>query len=183
MKIKEGVPEVLGSEYIPYHLLCKPHVVEYLDWSKLKVLSTVETKLILREKLESINPALQSFLRGEKSIAVCGIKSTLGLVSRDKSAASSTNQADLFDFILQCEKQVKHMALYHERRFTKLGFSAASIINALPYLQMLLNKSHLSNQHIEAIRLFLDSEFFLTELSVLAYFTHKVSLPLLYCVE
>ena len=48
---------------------------------------------------------------------------------------------------------------------------------------MLLNESHLSNQHIEAVCLFLDSEFFLTELSVLAYFTHKVSLPLLHSVQ
>ena len=31
--------------------------------------------------------------------------------------------------------------------------------------------------------MFLDSEFFITELSVLAFFTHKVSLPLLNFVE
>ena len=36
LKIEEGVPEVLGSEYIPYHLLCKSHVVEALDRSNLK---------------------------------------------------------------------------------------------------------------------------------------------------
>lgn len=75
------------------------------------------------------------------------------------------------------------MALYYERRFTKLGFSAASILNALPYLQMLLSESHLTNQHIEMVRLFLDCELFISELSVLAYFTHCISLPLLNCVE
>ena len=48
---------------------------------------------------------------------------------------------------------------------------------------MLLNESNLTNQHIEIVRMFLDSEFFITELSVLAYFTHKLSLSLLNFVE
>ena len=75
------------------------------------------------------------------------------------------------------------MARYHERSFTKLGYSAASIINALPYLKMFVKESPLSYQHIQAVSMFLDSELFKTELAVLAYFTHMVSLPLLYCVE
>ena len=48
---------------------------------------------------------------------------------------------------------------------------------------MLLNESHLSNQHIEIVRMFLDSEFLITELQVLAYFTHVVTLPFLYFVK
>ena len=115
-------------------------------------------------------------------MAVCGIKSILNLISHDKSA-SSTNQADLFDFVLQCENQVKHVSLYQECRFTKLGYSAASILDALPYLHMLLNESYLTNQHIEIVRMFLDSEFFITKLSVSAIFMHKVNLPLLTFVE
>ena len=75
------------------------------------------------------------------------------------------------------------MNLYNERRFTKLGYSAASILRALPNLRMLLNETHLSNQHVEIAPLFLDSEFFITELSVLAYFTRKVTLPFLFCEE
>ena len=46
-------------------------------------------------------------------MAVCGLKSILNLVSHYKSA-SSTNQADLFDFILQRENQGKYMSLYRE---------------------------------------------------------------------
>ena len=30
----------------------------------------------------------------------------------------------------------------------------------VPYLRILLNESHLTNQHIEIVRMFLDSEFF-----------------------
>ena len=48
---------------------------------------------------------------------------------------------------------------------------------------MVVGESHLSNQHIGIVRMFLDSEFFSTELSVLAYFTHKITLPFLYCIE
>ena len=85
----------------------------------------------------------------------------------DKSA-SSTNQADFVDFILQRENQVKHKSIYRDREFTKLGYSAASILSALPYLKVLLNETHLLNQHVEIARMFLDSKFFLTELTALA---------------
>ena len=53
----------------------------------------------------------------------------------------------------------------------------------VPYLRILLNESHLTNQHIEIVRMFLDSEFFINELSALAFYTHMVSLPLLNFVE
>ena len=48
---------------------------------------------------------------------------------------------------------MKHMSLYHERRFNKLGYSAASILQAFPLLQLL------------------------------AYFTKKITLPFLNCIE
>ena len=103
-------------------------------------------------------------------------------VSHDKSS-SSTNQAELFDHILQRENKVKHLSLYHERRFTKLGYSCASILDALPYIQMVLNETNLSNLHTEIVQLFLDSELLVTELICISNFTHKISLPLLYAVE
>ena len=45
--------------------------------------------------------------------------------------------------------------------------------------EMLINETHLSNQHVE---LMLDSEFLVTELEALFYFTHKVTLSLLHIV-
>ena len=131
--------------------------------------------------MERINPAVESFLRGKKSVAEAAITSILSFVSHDKSA-HSTNLADLFDFILQRENKVNSVAMYYERRFTKLGYSAASILQALPYLHMLLNETHLNNQHIEIVKMFLESEFMITELQVLAYFTHMITLPFLYFV-
>ena len=64
-----------------------------------------------------------------------------------------------------------------------MGHSAASILDSLLYLHMLLIKSHLSNQHIKIVHMFLDSEFSIKELAVLAYFTHKITLPFLYFDE
>ena len=47
---------------------------------------------------------------------------------------------------------------------------------------MLLDETHLSNLHTETSRLFIDCDFFLTELKALAHFSHSVTLPLLNCV-
>ena len=181
LHIGEGAAKTLQSNHVPLHLLCKSHPVEAFDRSNLAVLSNIENSLGFRKSLETLNPAVRSFLRG-KSVVECAINSILTLVSHDKSA-TSTNQADLFDHILEREGQVKHIAMYYERRFTKLGYSAASILEALPYLRMLLDETHLSNQHVEIVRMFLDSEFLITELQTLAYFTHTITLPFLYFVE
>ena len=180
-KIGEGTAEALQSAHVQYHLFCKSHTVEGFDRSNLSVLAK-KKELGFREKLQTINPAVKSFLRGKTTVVAAAITSILSLVSHDKSA-HSTNQADLFDYILQREGQVKHIAMYYERRFTKLGYSAAFILQLLPYLYMLLNESHLSNQHTEIVQMFLDPEFLITELQVPADFTHCVTLPFLYFVE
>ena len=48
---------------------------------------------------------------------------------------------------------------------------------------MLLNESHLRNQHNEIVRMFLNSKFLISKVQVLAYFTHTVTLPFLYFVK
>ena len=150
LKIGEEAAEILQFLYVPYHLLCKSHPVGEFDQSNLSVLASVENKLKFQEKLQTMNPPVKSFLRGKTSVVEVAIISILSLVSHDKSA-HSTNQANLFDYIVQREGQVKHIAMYYEHTFPKLGYSAASILQSLPYLCMLLNESHLSNQHIEII--------------------------------
>ena len=182
LHIEEGIASSLHSVHQPYHFLCKSHLVEALDRSNIAVLGELETELKFRQAIESWNPNVKSFLRGEKSVVLCAIKSILSFVSHDKSS-TPTNQADLFDYVLQREGKVKHLAMYRERRFTKLGYSCASILDALPFIEMVLNETHLSNQHTDIVRLFIESELVLTELKCLAYFTSKVSLPLLYAVE
>ena len=96
----------------------------------IEVLSEIEKELQLQERFEMLNPRVKSFLCGEKSVAN-GIESVLNFISHDKSA-SCANQANLFYFILQRENQVKHILLYQERRFTKLGYTPASILGTMP---------------------------------------------------
>ena len=125
------------------HLLCISHTVEAFDKSNLSVISGIEKKIDFCQSLEMMNAAVRSFLRG-KSVVECAINSILNLVSHSKSA-TSTNQAELFGHILEREGAVKHVSMYYERRFTKLGYSAASILEALPCLRMRLNETNLIN--------------------------------------
>lgn len=114
-----------------------------------------------------MNPAVKAFLCGSTSIIETAITSISSLVNHEKSTCS-TNQANLFDHIL-----IKHIAMYYECRFTKLGYSVPSILQSLLYLDMLLNHNNeLSNQYIDIVLMLLDSEFFSTELQLFEYFTH-----------
>ena len=100
LHIEEEIACQLNSDHVPLHTLCKAHMVEALDRSNIEVLGQLDKKVGFPEALESTNPAIKSFLRGEKAVAVSAIKSILKFVSHDKSATSS-NQADLFDYILE----------------------------------------------------------------------------------
>ena len=182
LKIEDLVAEKLGSKHIPYHLLCKSHVVEKLDASNLDVLAAFEERVKLRQCLEAINPALKPFFRGKKAVVVADIQAILKLVSYDKSGNSSS-LAEEFDVLIERECAVKHVSLYHERRFTKLGYAAASILQAFPLLQSLLEETWKSNLLVQACKIYLNCELFLTELQLLAYFTKKITLSFLNCVE
>ena len=61
----------------------------------------------LREKFESINPALKSFFRGKVAIVESGIIALLKLVVYNKSA-NSCSLADEFDYIVEREGKIKH---------------------------------------------------------------------------
>ena len=121
LHIEDGIAAAVGSTHIPIHLLCMAHTVEALDRSNINALANLEESLKFREALESITPGVMSFLRGEKSVVLCAIKSILNIVSHNNSS-SSTNQAELFDYVLQRENKVKHLSFYQEHRFTKLQY-------------------------------------------------------------
>ena len=182
LSVENLVAAKLESDHIPYHLLCNAHVVEKFDATNLEVLSGIEEKLKLRERLESINPALRPFFRGKKAIVLAGMNALLKLIAHDKSG-NTISLAEEFDILLELEGLVKHMTLYHERRFTKLGYCAASILSALPQLQQRLAETWKTNLLIEACRLYVNCELFVTELHLLAVFTKKVTLPFVNCVE
>ena len=61
--------------------------------------------------------------------------------------------------------------------------SAASLVEAYPILKLLVGEVVESNQLVEACKIYIPIEIFLTELEVLAYFTHHVTFPFLHLVE
>ena len=182
LKIEDGISESFGSTHKPLHLLCKPHTVEKLDACNLAVLAKFENMVKQRDVLESINPRLKSFFRGKKTTVEAGIEALLKLVAH-KHSGNTTSHADTFDHICEREGVVKRLFLYQQRRFTKLGKSAASLLEAYPILKMLVDEVTESNQLVEACRIYMASEIFRTELEVLAYFTHHVTFPFLHCIE
>ena len=119
LHIENGIATAFGSSHIPLHLLCKAHSIEALYRSNINVLPSFESSLYFREELESINPGVKSFLRVEKLVVLCAIKSILSFVSHDK-LSSSTNLAELFDYVPQKENEVKHLPLYKNDALTNL---------------------------------------------------------------
>ena len=113
LDIEKSIAKELKSNHVPYHFLCKAHTVEALDRSNINVLPNLEHALKFREALKSMNSGVKSFLHGEKSVVLCAINCILSFVSHDKSAAS-TNQTELFDYILCREGKIKHLSLYQE---------------------------------------------------------------------
>ena len=140
LKIEDFVAVKLGSKRKLYHLLCKSHIVEKLDASNIDVLAAFEERLKLQQCLEAINPALKPFFRRKKAVVVAGIQVILKLVSYDEGGNSSS-LAKEFDVITERGSAVKHMSLHRERRFTKLRYSATSILQTFPLLQSLLEES------------------------------------------
>jgi hypothetical protein len=182
MGVTDLISEKLETTYIPFHTLCKAHLTEGLDRSNIDTVGAIEQEVGVRKALESVNPSLKPFFRGEKCVAVAGIKCLCSLVAPEKSSKPSSLY-DEFNFILEREKKSKHISLYKERRFTKLGATAAKLVDAHDQYMMLLSETNANNLHVQAAKLYMDSEFFWTCLAALAHFTYRVTLPLLNCVE
>ena len=73
------------------------------------------------------------------------IETLLKLVSHD-SSGKTTSHADTFDYICKREGVVKRIFLYQQRRFAKLGKSAASLVEAYPILKLFVDEVVESNQ-------------------------------------
>lgn len=78
---------------------------------------------------------------------------------------------------------IKRPYLDQQRRLTKFGKSAVSLLVAYQILKMLVEKITESKLLVEACKIYLPSEIFKTELEVLAFFTHHEKFPFLHCVE
>ena len=57
------------------------------------------------------------------------------------------------------------------------------MLQAVDILQILIEEAGNKNQLVEACKLYLSSELFITELEALAFFNHHVTFPFLNCIE
>ena len=78
-----GVAAKLGSNHIPYHLLCKWHICERLDADNLTTLSIIEAEIGLRDLIAKREPLLKSFLRQKKCVVEAALEALLKLVASD----------------------------------------------------------------------------------------------------
>ena len=70
------------------------------------MLSSFKNKLGLWVAVISVNSSVTSFFQGEESVLLASIKSTLTVLSHDKSA-TSTNHAGLYNYILEVKTKFK----------------------------------------------------------------------------
>ena len=81
------------------------------------------------DQFERIIPSQMLFFRRKKTVVKAGIHAYLKLVTHDKPDNSCSLTAEC-DYIVEGEKQTKHMALYQQRRFAKFEYPAASVRSA-----------------------------------------------------
>ena len=164
-EIEHLVALELGSDHIPPHYLCNAHTYEKLDEALLSVLTSVEKEISLREKLESSYLQLKVFYRGRKSIVECALVTFCKLITPDTSAKSSS-LSDEFNIIIESEGRVKLAPMYQQRRFNKLGTTAACVIKSIDLYNELLEQTSKRNLLVKACRLYLNCEFICVHLNV-----------------
>ena len=178
LKIENGIAESIGSDHVPYHLICKSHTCERLDIDNLAALSDIENKVGVRAQIVSREPSLKSFLGQSKCIAEAALTALLKLVAHEADG-KTVSLRDEFDSALEAAGEHKSLSLYKEKRFTKLGYLAGSVYDCLPYFRQILEETPLNNLLVCACRLYIENEFIVAGFKALANFTNMVTMPYL----
>ena len=147
-----------------------------------EALISVENEVNYAQLIIKKQPQLKSFIRQTKCIALAAIKAMLKLVAHEESG-KPTSLAKEFDLQLEKDGVYKSMSLYKECRFTKLGYSAAAILDCMSQYDTLLETTTYNNLLVQACRLYSQSEYVRAALKALGYFTYKITMPFLNCVE
>lgn len=182
LHVEDEVATVLESQHKPLHILCKSHTCEKLDASCIDALVEIEKNIDYAQLLCKRQPELKSFIRQTKCVALTALKAFLKLVARDESG-KPTSLADEFDVQLEADGVSKTMSLYKNRRFVEQGYSAGAVVDCKAQFQKILNDRRSTNLLIQACKLYIESDYIFVALRALAYFTYKVTMPFLNCVE
>ena len=71
--IEKTIAKSLNSTHGPYHIRLKSHTMGRLDKSNLFVLNGLEQSMKLKNTLESVNPALKPFFKGNAAVRLVQI--------------------------------------------------------------------------------------------------------------
>ena len=123
-------------------------------------------------------PFLKSFI--SKGLIQAVIEAIGKLISND---GHSTSLYAEFEQVLNKVGKPKKLALYKERRFGLLGYSAAALLHHICDITETLSDTGASNQLVQACRLYLDIPYIEMALKCVAWFTYKVTLPFLNMCE
>lgn len=179
LKIAAGIAENIGSQHVPYHVLCIVHTCEKMDANSLESIFDGEKEMGLREKILNKMPSLASFMRNKKTIAELAIEAISKLVIN--TGHKTALHREFLDICNENDVSRK-IGIYKQRRFAKLGYSAGSIVHHLPELKRLLTTHH-SNQHSQACQLYLSIPFVIDSMVALSKITEFVILPFLNTVQ
>ena len=182
LEVETMVSKMLGTDYVPLHILCKSHTCEKLDEGCINALVVIEKQLKLGDMIAKRQPRLKSFLRQNKCITICAMKALLKLVAREESGKPTSLSKD-FDRALEEQQMTKSLSLYIERRWTKTGYTAGALVECIPIFQKILSDTTQNNMLVQACRLYLECDFIIARMRALANFTYIVTMPYLNFVE
>ena len=182
LKIEEFVAERLNSTHIPKHILCKSHTCEKLDESCINALVEVENDIKIAELVSKKQPQLKSFVRQSRCVGLAALKAMLQLVAPEGSA-KPTSLSKEFDVQLEEDGVAKTMSLYKERRFAKMGYSAAAILDCIQQYEKILEKTTHNNLLVQACKLYTQCDYIKAAFKAIGYFTYKITMPFLNCIE
>lgn len=179
MHVLEAVAKILNSDHIPLHLLCCAHTCVDMDKKCLEVLIEIETAMDLKNKILKNMKSLAAFMRPNKSIVEIAIEAITKLVT---NTGHKTSLAKQFSDICDAQNKQKKIGFYHQRRFTKLGHCAGTIVHNLEEIRLLLERHH-GNTHSQACKLYVEVPFIINGMMALSKFTEFVTLPYLVLVQ
>ena len=125
--------------------------------------------------MESSNPKLKAFYRGRKGFVECALFAICKLITPDTSA-KLPSLSDEFDIVIESESRAKLASMCQERRFNKLGTTAACAVKGIDLCNKLLEQTSKRNLLVKAYQLYLNFEFILCAFKCLVHFTYKIGM-------
>ena len=142
LHIENGNAAALGSSLISLHLLCttvcKPtQLRHWIDWTSM----SLQVLKILSNSEKHLNQLIHVWNHSYElnKLVVCVSSSQFSILLVMINHYHQQIRPSCLIMSSREKKKFKHLSLHQERRFARLGYSCASILDVMPYVQMVLN--------------------------------------------